>query len=323
MRAAIFAVMVLSKVADAEPLDDLTDVELEPISSSPCDDATAQLDPQHEATKPPRCRQLQQLAVAGLGTVELDRWSGSTISTGYVLVLLVRLPTETRFAVLGLWGGGCGAGTCVEYKPRSARLVRLGGSDRAFGVEVESTAEITHTFRDMGPPQSLPEDYRLACAARARVIDCKAIRLGGRSNDCRALGWDGTAVRYRCTGETQLVPGRAADTDGIPQADIERVAALLRDIDHTIAQNEYDCSELVKQLDKLLDREAEAIALARAIASPPGRLPGSLEHELFSSIRRLDGYGTCALDVPSQDALERLFHALGYASANFHLPPKP
>jgi hypothetical protein len=171
----------------------------------------------------------------------------------------------------------------------------------------------------MGPPRSVAEQFRLACASRARVLDCKQIVLGGRGDDCRVIGWHGTAVRYACNAEAQLVPGRSDDTAGIPEADIEQIQTLLRHVDRVIGDNVTDCASLVTQLDKLIAQDADAVAMVRALAKP---LPRSFDRELTSSVRRLDGAYTCLANVPAQDALGRLFTALGI-EADFHFKPKP
>jgi hypothetical protein len=159
----------------------------------------------------------------------------------------------------------------------------------------------------------------LACASRARVLDCKQLVLGGRNDDCRVIGWHGTAVRYACNAEAQLVPWRSDDTAGIPEPDIEQVETLLRHVDRVIGDNVTDCASLVTQLDTLIARDADAVAIVHALAKP---LPHSFDRELMSSLRRLDGSYTCLANVPAQDALGRLFTALGI-KADFHLKPKP
>jgi hypothetical protein len=165
----------------------------------------------------------------------------------------------------------------------------------------------------------LDPERRIACASRARVLDSKQIVLGGRNDDCRVIGWHGTAIRYACNAEAQLVPWRSDDTAGIPEADIEQVKELLFHVDRVIADNTNDCASLVMQLDKLIARDADAVAMVRALAKP---LPSSFDRELMSSLRRLDGAYTCLANVPAQDALGRLFTALGI-KADFHLKPKP
>jgi hypothetical protein len=322
----VIASLAEARVAAADP--EVENVELDAVSSSPCADAIAQLDPQGEVKPAPACKQLQRLAVNGLGTVALKRVVTSDAAiAGYVLVLSVEQPAGTRWKALWFSSGGCGAGTCVDYKPRSARLVRIDptgvpNGDPAFGVEIESMVEVSHTFKDMGPAVTTAEHFRLACSARARVLDCKQMVLGGRGPDCRALGWHGTAVRYRCTGEAQLVPARSDDTAGIPQADVERMYTLMQHVDRVIADNFADCASLASQLDKLVARDAELFTLARGLASPAAALPAPFARELQHSVSRLIGAQTCALNVPVQDALGRTFHALGL-KADFHLAPKP
>jgi hypothetical protein len=317
---AFIAALAGARVAVADP--ELVNVELDAVSSSPCADAIAALDPHGEIVPAPACKRLQKLAVTGLGTVVLERVVASDPALfGYELVLSIERPNEPVTKALGFAAGGCGAGTCVAYKPRSARLVRLStaNGDPAFGVEVESIVEISHTFRDMGAPSSVVEQFRLACASRARVLDCKQVAIGGRGEDCRVIGWHGTAVRYSCNAEAQLVPSRSDDTAGIPEADIEQIQTLLRDVDRVIGDNVTDCASLVTQLDKLIAHDADAVARVHALAKP---LPHSFDRELMSSLCRLEGSYTCLANVPAQDALGRLYAALGI-KADFHLKPKP
>jgi len=320
---ALVAVMPPSITAAAAS-GEITSVELEPISSSPCDDAIALLDPQHEVAPPPTCKKLDRLRVPDLGIVELDRVAGSS-PTGYALVLSVQLkPANVVFKTLTFDVGGCGAGTCVDYAQRSARIVRLDAKpDPAFGVEVESVVHVSHTFGDLGPATDLPEHYRLACAARAGVLDCKEIAFGGRRDDCRVIGWRGTNVRYSCTGEAVLVPGRSSDIDGIPQAKVERIDQLMTHIDRTIWENRDDCPRIVKQLDKLIDREHDEFEVARTFNTPPGKLPKSLSRGLARGVDHLTGSHTCLTDQAVQAALNRLMGALGYNPMVFQLKPQP
>ena len=290
--------------------DEVVNVELEPISRSPCDDAIAQLDPNHEIQPALTCKKVEQLRLGSTATIEIDRVVGMNASLGYALVLSVHQRPDDTVWKLFRYASECHTGTCNDYTLRSAHLLQLDPKgDPSFGLELETADHVSHTFKDMGSGGEFPMHDRLACAFRARVLDCKQITLGG---DCRVLGWNGTAVRYACTNEAQLVPMRGDDADGIPQADVERVSQLYSQIDRTIAENQRDCGDLVKQLDKLVDRERDAVSLARALNTPSGTLRQRFTMELRSSLTRLSGAHTCLEQKPVQDALARLTTALGF-----------
>jgi hypothetical protein len=310
------AALVLPRLAwadiDAGPSADgeLTSVELQPVSASACEDTIAWLDPHHEASPALACKKLDQLKVPGLGTVELHRIDVA-LGSGFAIVVVLRRDDNIEFRPLAFTSGGCATGTCVDHTFRRAHLVRLDPKDPTFGVEVDDDLIVSHTFKDMGPGYTSHAFYRLACASRARVLDCKEIVVGGRGTDCRVLGWHGTAVRYECAGETLLVPSRPDDMEGVPQIDADRVQKLDGQIDRVIAENQRDCADLVKQLDRLIDRERDGFALRRSLYSG-GKLPARFEKSILNSINRMSGAHTCLSDPAVQQALGRLWTALGY-----------
>src|SRR5262245_3731110 len=71
-----------------------------------------------------RCERLQQLAVPGTDGVELYR-RPFVAGSGYTLELVVHVGARTTVAAVTISGGGCATGTCVEDRPRRARLRRL------------------------------------------------------------------------------------------------------------------------------------------------------------------------------------------------------
>jgi hypothetical protein len=71
IRIAFIATLAGTNVVTADP--ELVNVELDAVSSSPCADAIAALDPRGEIQPAPTCKRIQKLAVTGLGTVVLER----------------------------------------------------------------------------------------------------------------------------------------------------------------------------------------------------------------------------------------------------------
>jgi hypothetical protein len=315
---------IIGTTASAAP-DTPASIELEHASGAPCDSAIARLDPQHEAQPALACTAVAHLAVPNLGAVELDRVARQPAELGYALVLVVKQPSDTWWKLIVPSRAGCTTGTCIAPSLRSANLVRLDANgDPAFGVEVETTLDVTYSH-DVRPTHAkFLEHDRLACAARAGVLDCKELDIGGYGSDCRVLGWHGTSVRYSCVESAELVPGRVNDdTAGILEADLDRMWHLVNDLDRVLFENQRDCSELAKQLDRMLDRDRETVALARSINTPAGHLPKGFVAQLEQAMNRLSGgSGSCLLDPTSQAAIDRVFVALGYQAMKWP-GPKP
>lgn len=298
----------------APPASDgeVSTLELEDASASPCDDAAAELDPQHEAQPPLACTRARRLRVAKLGTVELLRVTGG-LYDGFALVLAVHRPGGTLAAPILFAHGGCGAGTCREDDLRSARLVRLDPKgDPAFGLEVEFEVDVTHTSRDLGAPYVQRDHYRAACAWRAGVLDCKQVVLG---DGCRMNGWTGTRVRYACTAQTELVPPRLADAPRIPQADLEAVEQLMSDLRREIWDNRDDCARMATRIGAVLDHDVDAAAIARSLNTPPSKIPARFARDLQHAFDPLTGAHTCFADKGVQAALHQLSRALGFRTA--------
>jgi hypothetical protein len=130
------------------------------------------------------------------------------------------------------------------------------------------------------------------------------------------LGWEGTSVRFSCTDIAQLVPLRAPNAEGIPQADIERVRQLSIDLRSVVWNNHDDCGTLVKQLDKFVARQVDEITLVRSLNTPSGKLPRYLQRDLMQAFDPLSGAHTCLEQKPVQDALERVVRALGWSTSS-------
>lgn len=251
------------------------------------------------------CTRVERILVPELGTIEIDRVALPE-PEATSLVVTVRQGNQSRWLPLAIEGDTCSTGTCIGRNTESVHLVRLDPKgSAAFGVELESTVRLSHTFHEMGPPESWAEHTRLACIARAGVTDCKLFIVDEHLEHCRVLGWKGTSVRTDCTRYEPLVTPRPDDTDGISQTDVEKLQQLDVDVRLAIGPNRGDCAELVKQLDKVIDRDRDAFAIAR------GHLPAWVSKAITHDVADLSGGGSCLLHEPSQRALERLFAALG------------
>ena len=163
------------------PIRRLVDVELDAVSSSPCADAAiAALDPARrdragtdvQVTPEARGHRARHRRARARGGVR----SGA---------VRLRARAVDRAAERARDEGARVRGRrlrCRDVRRVQAAIRAARSADRREWrsgisvVEVESAVEISHTFRDLGAPSSVVEQFRLACASRARVLDCKTDR---------------------------------------------------------------------------------------------------------------------------------------------------
>jgi hypothetical protein len=279
----------------------VSQVALAPISVSPCDAATSQLG----SDAHPRCTKSDTLTIRDLGTVELDTVTFEP-PTGYEVELSVHGKTATQAVTLAIGGGGCSTTKCIDSKPRAAHLRKLQSNtgETAFGVEIESTVVLTHTWEHGG--STTIESRRIACIARGDDFDCALVTVGGPWSDCAALGWTGTTMRVRCTDTIQLGLSRDSDTIGIPYADVQAIEHMFTAAYLMIWADRNRCPRLVDDIGAFLDANKDTIALAHAIETQRGALPPSIEQYLVPRVNSMRNELGCLSDPKVVDAIGRV-----------------
>ncbi|HEY1547781.1 MAG TPA: hypothetical protein VGG28_08175 [Kofleriaceae bacterium] len=249
--AAVIAttIVALASVARAQA------PEPQPVlfyATSPCADLAP-----HE-----RCTRLQRLAVPGTDGVELYR---RITGYGYVLELAVHVGAHTTITtMLGI--DDCSAGTCVDQTLRNARLRRLdtAAGEHAFGLDLAVTIEISHTYKEAGPPSDRPANGAVGCVVTPDGADCLDVALHEHFPRCRTTGWRGTKVLVACDDgphEVELAAPRQPSS-----YDAARVDALMQALSNETFADRTDCAKLTREATVLFDGNPEIVALVPSLA---------------------------------------------------------
>ncbi|MFT3696523.1 MAG: hypothetical protein QM831_25510 [Kofleriaceae bacterium] len=274
--------IVLASVAAADPLPDV--LELAPLTGSPCDVVAG------------KCTKLQTLKLKDVGSVDVYRISSNDPTPSFTIELALHMGDTTLGATLDQRASMCGTGTCRDYHFKAAKLVMLKSQEVAFGVELEATADVSHTFKDMGAPYTEKRSLRVACVIHGDV-DCKTLDLGY----CEATGWTETRVLYRCAGTTDLGTFRDPDTNGISQEELAQISDLEMKLTFAGAGKTHTCQRLAAALTAIFDDHPEALDTIRRLAP---NVPKSISRRLGNSMMHIDQ--ECLRDKSVLDQIARI-----------------
>ena len=234
--------------------------------------------------------------------------------SGYTLELVVHSGTRTTVATLRTDSGGCAAGTCVEDRPRSARLRVLDAPHgaHAFGLDITSDVTVTHTYKEAKPIPPMVAYAAVGCVVTPDGAECIQLGVGDRWPACVAKGWRGTRARFECDDGAHEVELAAplqtsvasVTLPGLSDYDASRVAALMQELVNNTFDDRADCAKLTNEVTTLFDGNPAIVTLARTKAVEQSK---PVQDQLWTIVRILnDENALCRADPAFHAAMSRL-----------------